>query len=454
MRGAMLPKLMILASGTSFCLLDSMQGTPEILTFESREAAAAEKHSRVVQRGYRLFAEDPKYSEIQDALYKAVKTKFGRQEHCDLWVRDFDSDTVYFFREGQNYSATYEYKAGIIELGTPTPVRIRTVYEPIEFTQDGVTFSDDGKTVVYEGKIWEAGFYPDKHPEPFEERDVESMVSNFEPCFNDLEHEDTILDEKLGKLEKVWHKGKELFGRVTVPKWLFDEVGGIIKCSIALSRDKRIVGNALCINPRIKDAAIMAAFSRSEAVTGKKTKMKIKDILAAMGFGGVSSLDDDVPTVNFSHNPQPNADDTETARMKAELAGFREAEKTRKGAAIETLVIAFADKAVADKKRLPADHESLKTVFRAALVGDGEAGEIRFGSAGEVIEGAGAKALRELIEKSPVIDPNNPAPASAAEAIAFAGAPGAGDEEKIAKETEAVLKATGAGRAALDKAAK
>lgn len=57
-------------------------------------------------------------------------------------------------------------------------------------------------------------------------------------------------------------KGTELFGKVSIPKWLHKLHPDGIKTSLTWSRDnKRIIGNALVLNPRVSDAQIAAAFT-------------------------------------------------------------------------------------------------------------------------------------------------------------------------------------------------
>lgn len=126
----------------------------------------------------------------------------------------------------------------------------------------------EGDFVLRSGKLFEAGLYADKD---FSITPEEMLVAatEFAPVPVDLEHAHTpFLNGKLGELRsvKVGDNGWDLLGTVALPKWLDDALEGTgRKVSATWDRaTKRLAGLAIVENPRVTDAALMAAFSVNE----------------------------------------------------------------------------------------------------------------------------------------------------------------------------------------------
>lgn len=137
-----------------------------------------------------------------------------------------------------------------------------------EFELDADTKKSTNDGWVYRtGKIFEAGQYKDKKFEISPEELCEA-IADFKPVDLDLEHMPTILDGKLGRLEAValGADGWSLIGTVKLPKWLDEQLGDADrKVSATWDRaTKRLNKLALVRNPRVKDAAVMAAFVAHE----------------------------------------------------------------------------------------------------------------------------------------------------------------------------------------------
>lgn len=137
-----------------------------------------------------------------------------------------------------------------------------------EFELDADTKKPTEDGWVYRtGKIFEAGQYKDKKFEITPEELCEA-IADFKPVDLDLEHMPTILDGKLGKLEAValGADGWSLIGTVKLPKWLDEQLGDADrKVSATWDRvTKKLNKLALVRNPRVKDAAVMAAFMANE----------------------------------------------------------------------------------------------------------------------------------------------------------------------------------------------
>lgn len=183
------------------------------------------------------------------------------------------------------------------------------------------TFSDD--MVVRVGKVFEIGDYPDKDFE-FTDDDLQAAVANFEPVPVDLEHVPTVLEGKLGTVQRIYagDDGASLMGEVHLPAWL-DRVlaDGERKVSATWDRaSKRLLGLALVRNPRVSDAALMAAFSATTTHSTPKEegrRMNLRDWITGKAKDEGVSLDD--LDVAFSQ-PDVTALEQQIAAKDAEIS--------------------------------------------------------------------------------------------------------------------------------------
>jgi hypothetical protein len=144
-----------------------------------------------------------------------------------------------------------------------------------------------GDSVVREGKIFEAGNYPDKNFEMTPD-ELRRAAAAFQPVPLDLEHTPTVLDGKLGTLEavRVSADGRTLFGTVRLPRWLDDLLkDGERKVSCTwTAATKRLQKLALVMNPRVSDAALMTCFAqRHDTVHGQSLLQQLHDQTARTG---------------------------------------------------------------------------------------------------------------------------------------------------------------------------
>jgi hypothetical protein len=208
--------------------------------------------------------------------------------------------------------------------------------------------------------LFEAGDYPDKNF-TLTEDELNIAAANFQPVANDLQHTNTILDGKLGTLESVYVKGKELFGKVKIPKWLHDLHPNAIKTSLTWSRDdKRIRGNALVLNPRVPDAQIVAAFEaydRESELDNQNIKTKPKEAKMPV-----------TETIDVTKNTFTKDEVLELIK-ESKVAFSNETEELRKkNAALEFSIKAQSvDKTIEDLKRagklLPANEALAKAIM-------------------------------------------------------------------------------------------
>lgn len=206
----------------------------------------------------------PDYETLKDRIISiALKKGFKLP---DVWVSTETAET-------KATKATEEAEDKELETAVPTfsADSINADGSIVEFELDASTKTEakDGEWVYRTGKVFEAGKYTDKKFEISPEEMCEA-IADFKPVDLDLEHMPTVLDGKLGKLEAVTlgSDGWSLIGTVRLPKWLDTQLGDAgRKVSATWDRaTKRLTKLALVRNPRVKDAAVMAAFMAHEVV--------------------------------------------------------------------------------------------------------------------------------------------------------------------------------------------
>lgn len=238
---------------------------------------ASEPTARMSREAVIMAKVERSHDDIRTMLQMKLTDSYGMnadgRPNKDCWIRDvFPSYFVY--SEGYGPAAMYKRDYSIdadgqVTLGTPVPVKPKTTYEAVKMgTFSMATFGATSGWVVKEGKLFEAGFFPDKQFE-MQPPELEAAVARYKASGAtaqvDIEHMPTILDGKLGHVQDVWvdEDGISLFGKVAIPEWLDQTLNGDeLKVSATWDREsKDLVGLALVLNPRISDAALMAAFS-------------------------------------------------------------------------------------------------------------------------------------------------------------------------------------------------
>lgn len=371
------------------------------------------------------------FEEIRQKLWEALNAKsqasgIAMPSHeLGFWIESVYEDEFIYCQGSKLFKAPYNISdSGEASIGEAVEVEKKIKYQAL-FSNERLlaefSLTEEGDMVVRSGKLFEAGDFPDKGV-TFDSEDIGFAVKTFAPVENDLEHASTILDGKLGKLKEVWQKGEEIFGKVAIPKWLDQAIGDEpLKVSLAFDRNKRIVGNALVLNPRISDAVVMSAFSQHSSTQqtfgkpgGNKTPMKIKlgDAIKHL-FGAVRTEDlnaevevpEAVQAVFSSSAPAPStstpavstpAEPVKDEAAEAQAATFKAVAKNLVNAA----AYAFADGVIRDKKALPAQRETIAAMFGTSVENDAQGGSM-FSAEGTVNEGANVKALREFFANAP-----------------------------------------------------
>jgi hypothetical protein len=359
------------------------------------------------------------FEEIRSAIYGLLEARKPQGNDASCWIESLYEDEVVWNENQKLYRAPYSIKDGEAILGEAVEVEKEVKYRPIFSVERLFTaFKEKGRDgfIVRTGKVFEAGDFPDKQVE-FDEDDLETAVQTFAPVHNDLEHVSSILDGNLGKLEKVWKKGKELFGEVSIPSWLDDVIGDDpIKVSLAFDRSKRIVGNALVLRPRIADAAIMSAFSLAthQPTTTPKAKppMKLKEAIKTFfGLDRIEDLEQEVtlpeglsapvkPDEAVPTAPAPTFSDPEKMAMEARLKAMETQFSTLSKQALTDRAFLFADETIRAKKALPAQRDQIAQMYAQAVTADANGGPV-FSEGKGIVEGTQVAALKEFFNAAP-----------------------------------------------------
>ncbi len=347
------------------------------------------------------------------------------------WNIDDLSDTEVFYTFPDesvpafkgSYKRTYAIdENNKITLGNPVQGIMRRVFEPIivaaAFSLEQATVEFTDADVIHTGKVFEVGEYPDKGFS-LTEAEADDAIAAFTPVANDLEHQPTLLSGKLGQLRKVWRDGKNILGQVALPKWLNDQLGDDpLKVSLAWAKDsKRIIGNALTLNPRVKDAQLIAAFTAAttpEGGPGTMPKPKWFERLASLFSDkklpeGLEDFDPeavtfkedsdgDKPTKPGVTPPAPAP--TQPAAPSAEFTALRDENAGLKANALKNAAETFFAEALQASKVVPAERASLVAMFVQAAKDD-SAGVAAFSADGVLQEGPRVKVLRDMLAARP-----------------------------------------------------
>lgn len=283
--------------------------------------------------------------------------------------------------------------------------------------------------ILFDGKAFEAGNYPDKNFSLTAE-EAQTAVAAFDaPVSMNYEHKPGFLDGCLGELRSVKAVGNQIRGVFAVPKWLKAECAKKnmpLKVSLEWDRKtKRIVGGAWALKPRIHDAEVFAAFSDSRKVGNSPGRNSMPNKLrAALVAQGVEINDE----------------------LKALFASERESEIAKEAEE-------FASKLISDEKIVPGEKAGVISLFSQALRDDDESEdvvsftigtEVKTGTRAEMLTQAFAKRPKHTLTKEILTDNNK---------AAFALGNGTAEpteEEKTRLAAAKLLTQTQTGRAALE----
>lgn len=376
------------------------------------------------------------HDDTRRLLQAAIQPKTPQSDGRSPYVVDtYPSSFVYRNTDGKLYRRSHAIGPDMkVTMGDPQQVVQSSSYKPVgvaEFTVWEFARADKN-TVTLKGKVFEVGTYPDKQFS-IDETEMDNTIAKFNGVALDFHHlrmpngkrMTEFLGKPLGTLgQKLFRKGKEVFGEVTVPKWLADLTGNAVGVSLDFAADKKIQGCALTIDPYFTDARVQAAFSASSedgdeseetkpaksGIHGGKMKPSIQDrVMAWFGLHKPEDIEEAELKAAFAGTSETKPT-TETKATEAKSADDASAEFDKRFKALEdqnrvlmtdkanALAVTFANDAIATDKFDPSDREGLTDMFTAALKADGQAGQIAFSAEGVAVEGNHCQKMRKMVK--------------------------------------------------------
>lgn len=361
------------------------------------------------------------YNQRRSLLSRALEITMANPDPTstpvDLWIKDLSDTEVIYYANRRTFKRSYELSSdGEVKLGDSEEVIEQTIYKSVKvasFNLTEVVFSG-ASTVKMKGLVFRLGKYPDKNFSiDAKEWDSKSQ-STFTPQNLDIEHATRpngeflthILGHEFGALSSVSRKGNDIYGEVEVPKWLFELSGGSIGVSLAFGEDKKIVGCALTLSPRVAGAKVAAVFGEGDVIAGQEDDMNQNDpgffaAVGAMFAGALASVGIGKPVeTNAPDKPDIPAATVMSDPEKDELEKFRAA----KAASNEAAAVKFGtDRAAALKaegKILPAQEQLVAEQFTFALKQD-NVDKAYFTDSGDPKPGARLSALEDSWKAAP-----------------------------------------------------
>lgn len=355
------------------------------------------------------------FDQIRDAVRTAIKA--GRPKNDYVYMREtYPGYAIYEYESQAGQSQLYRVAYSIDDTGKVTLQQAELVqevrtYEPVKVAAYSLaSFSDDKDGyVIRTGKVFELGDYPDKDFSLDEEEADTVTVPEFSPVYNDFEHRETLPSKKkaLGQLVSVFRRGKDLIGSVRIPVWLNNmlDPGEALQVSLEFDREsKRIIGNAITLNPRIPDAALMAAFNDSRS-GGSVMKDKEQGRIARMAAAVVAAVTavfsgepeiEDVGDGNGNAKPGDDALKAQVDQLQQQVADLtKKPSGNEAGATAEQAAKAFAAGLLAEGKLEPGEVEDFTASFCQAAADD-NAGKAMFSADGSLNEGDRLARLKAL----------------------------------------------------------
>jgi hypothetical protein len=238
--------------------------------------------------------------------------------------------------------------------------------------------NDDGYITRF-GKIFELGDYPDKGLSMSAE-DLKHAVEVFQPVPIDYQHVPGPLDGKLGQWveAKLSDDGRSVLGFVKIPTWLdklLEDTGRKVSAAIDTTV-KEFRALALVNNPRISDAALMAAFAEAEAEDGQQQANSTNDD-HSNNSGAKSEMDQTTNNTNTATATQV----VDIAKFEAEQAALKSQNEVlaRQVAVLQADLrhkeaVSFAEAEITAMRAFPAEKVALVALFEQSMLDDQQDG--------------------------------------------------------------------------------
>lgn len=341
------------------------------------------------------------FEQVQTLVRAALNE--GRAGDNSFYICECYSNKVIFtsYSESDRYQQSFSIDdSDVVTLGADRVKVVREVkYVPVKakFSVDAEFKSKD--TVRYVGKVFELGSFEDKNF-ALNEAEADSAISAFSPVDVDSEHQSSVFDGKLGKVQKLWRKGTEIWGEYFAPKPLFDLVGSEVTVSASWSYDpKRFIKMALVADPRISDAKLTAAFamggagSRNEEIVmdaqfDQEETGFLKKMFQFFKGGGTPAIVTTAPVTTFNDPVK----DAEIVTLKAQVVAQHET-------SLKATAVAFANEQVQAGKATPAEREGIAAAYASLARADAALAKVAmFSNDGALHEGEGLKGFKAMFE--------------------------------------------------------
>lgn len=230
---------------------------------------------------------------VSAAINNKIRSETGKQ-YTYAWIREMYDGYAIFTNDSEQkiYQVDYAILGTDVTLGDFIEVIEQRTYTPVvsSFAVDLsiASFSQVNDDMIeVSGKIFEIGNFPDKDFSLSLE-EAQQAIKSFAVAPLDYEHVPGPLDGKLGELTGVWlgDDNKSIFGKAQMPTWLHKALDSAsIKVSATWDRaTKQIKALAIVNNPRISDAALVAAFAGSRhSSKDQKDLQDMHDLSVSLG---------------------------------------------------------------------------------------------------------------------------------------------------------------------------
>jgi hypothetical protein len=221
----------------------------------------------------------------------------------------------------------------------------------------------DETMIERDALIFQAGDYPDKDFAVTED-ELDGIVSGFAAVPVKIEHGETPFDGALGTLQSIWRAGKDLMGKLSMPKpaWDFLQHAGAKKLSAAVKRDKTgLTEVSIVANPAVAAAQI---FHDSDLVA-----------YFSADFDAGTAAEPDAEPVTTSAVVEPPkkdeattmADTTPDVSKMTDTELMAEARKLQAGSPEATAFSQAAEALIAERKAHRTELEKIATVSMSAV---------------------------------------------------------------------------------------
>lgn len=337
---------------------------------------------------------------------KKMPTKLTKEERAALDVADFAdpehrlypilgegdlAEAVSLFSRVKNGHTLRKNAEQIARRkGIPLPEAWGGATMSVEFSISATEKMPDpdcpGHVLIPAPILFRCGDYPDKDFSLTPEEADSRACANFKRVELDLEHKPTVLSGKLGHLAHIELSADDPYlitGKVSIPNWLDGLLGpDDRKLSVAFCRSsKQVIGCGIVRNPRVSDAAMMAAFAYADTETTPTLLADPAPFAATQPAAtsptppAVLSPEAEKLRAEFAAREakmvaQLTAEREKTAQMAAQNEAQATERRKEQEARVAAEAVNFADSEILAYRAMPAQRDQLIEAYRTAARDD------------------------------------------------------------------------------------